>query len=323
VRPPRSKDFDGLGRGHLAEVVWNILRRADPPLEPNAIAFNPSPYASSHFLIDVAVSTSGELLHLVMKDIQSPSPQARLARPNTPRIESREADVYTTMLPEITGPPRFFGAHRLKGHHWLLLERVRGRELTKVGEQRIWDMAARWLGHLHTSGATSPKSGVVRDEAYLDQALARARKGIEAAPGAYRLNRVTEGWARIVELLLTIPASVMHGDAFPANVLVGEANRVCFVDWELAGFGPGLIDLAALTAGKWSDVERLRMVASYAQGLTDSGTVNTTGLIEHLLVCRILLAVEMMGALRDWQPPSHQVWDWPRELGSLLDQFGL
>jgi thiamine kinase-like enzyme len=31
-----------------------------------------------------------------------------------------------------------------------------------------------------------------------------------------------------------------------------EGWRVCPVDWEMAAVGPGLIDLAALTAGWWT-----------------------------------------------------------------------
>jgi thiamine kinase-like enzyme len=115
----------------------------------------------------------------------------------------------------------------------------------------------------------------------------------------------------------------VHGDAFPANVVLGAQDRICFVDWELAGAGLGLHDLAALTAGSWTDSEREAMLEAYATGLKDSRATWGSDVARLLLACRILVAVEMIGAMRDWEPPSHQYWDWPTELARLADDLGL
>lgn len=321
--PPPADPQAGPEHDQMAIAIQNILASAQPPVTPQSIAFSPSPYASSHFLVDVAVATHGQLLHLVMKDLRSPTLAAEAARPTIPSANGREADVYRTALANVEGPPHFYGALRDGPHHWLLLERVRGRELTKVGDRRTWGLAARWLGTLHASNRSWVKQGLFRDEHYMSESLQRARPGIESAPSALRLDRVIAGWDGVIESLLAIPLSMLHGDAFPANVLVGHSNRVCFVDWELAGTGPGLIDIAALTSGAWTDMDRERMVDAYASGLNGPYDRNRPKLKSDLVACRILVAVEMLGALRTWEPPSHQAWDWPAELASLADEFGL
>jgi aminoglycoside phosphotransferase (APT) family kinase protein len=134
---------------------------------------------------------------------------------------------------------------------------------------------------------------------------------------------VVSAWDAVVELLLASPACLLHGDAFPANVVLGAHDRVCFVDWELAGTGPSLLDLAALTSGSWTEPECEGMLNAYLVGLKDSRATPRTGLGRHLLACRILLAIEMIGAMRNWEPPSHQHWDWPQELARLANELAL
>ena len=52
--------------------------------------------------------------------------------------------------------------------------------------------------------------------------------------------------------------------AVPSNVLVEvPTGRVCPVDWEMAGIGPLLLDLAALTSASWSPRERREIAAAY------------------------------------------------------------
>src|SRR5437867_3480599 len=40
-------------------------------------------------------------------------------------------------------------------HYWLVLERVPGVELYKVGDLTVWHAAARWLAQLHARSAVS------------------------------------------------------------------------------------------------------------------------------------------------------------------------
>jgi aminoglycoside phosphotransferase (APT) family kinase protein len=42
---------------------------------------------------------------------------------------------------------------------------------------------------------------------------------------------------------------------------------VCPVDWEMAAVGPGLVDLAALSAGGWTAPEREALALAYYAAL--------------------------------------------------------
>jgi aminoglycoside phosphotransferase (APT) family kinase protein len=307
----------------MAEAVTAMLADSEPSLKPDSIAFSPSPYASSHLIVDVAVSTRKTVSHFVLKDTGNVSHAAEASRPQMAKARDREARVYATALRGIDGPPRYFGALRRADCHWLLLERVRGRELTKVGDRRIWRLAARWLGRLHGLDTGFSEDGMSRGEAYFQSALTRALPAIDSAEPGLRLHRVVGAWDHVLELLLASPACLLHGDAFPANVVLGAQDRVCFVDWELAGTGPRLLDLAALTSGSWTEPEREGMLHAYSVGLKDSRATSHAGLGRNLLACRIVLAVEMIGAMRDWEPPSHQYWDWPQELARLANELAL
>jgi aminoglycoside phosphotransferase (APT) family kinase protein len=307
----------------MAEAVKALLAESAPSLQPDSIAFSPSPYASSHLLVDVAVSSGMAVTHFVLKDTGNLSRAARASRPYGITSSDRESNIYETVLRGIDGPPSYFGALRQAHRHWLLLERIRGRELTKIGDRRIWRLAARWLGRLHGRETEVPDGGISRGEGYFRSTLARALPAVHMAEAGLGLQRVVNAWNPVVELLLAVPISLVHGDAFPANVVVGPQDRVCFVDWELAGKGPGLLDLAALTAGSWTESERDGMLNAYAAGVRDMRGHLPADLRRHLLACRILVAVEMIGAMRNWEPPSHQYWDWPRELGKLAAEFAL
>ena len=43
---------------------------------------------------------------------------------------------------------------------------------------------------------------------------------------------------------------MIHGELYPENVIVQESGATV-VDWESAGLGPGVLDLAVLTQGNW------------------------------------------------------------------------
>jgi thiamine kinase-like enzyme len=55
----------------------------------------------------------------------------------------------------------------------------------------------------------------------------------------------------------------VHGEAFPSNVVLGPAGELALIDWETAGHGPGVLDLAALSAG-WPPAEAARIASAYA-----------------------------------------------------------
>jgi thiamine kinase-like enzyme len=123
-----------------------------------------------------------------------------------------------------------------------------------------------------------------------------------------------ERYERIIDRLIALPTTFIHGELYASNILVQEADpvRVCPVDWEMAAIGPGLIDLAALTAGQWSEEERRDLSLAYSSAQvpgTGAQPVQET-LFDDLNCCRLHLAVQWLGWSADWTPPPSQTQDW-------------
>src|SRR5262249_56494052 len=132
--------------------------------------------------------------------------------------------------------------------------------------------AGGW-GSLHTGRAANGKrrAGVVPllicAPPFYRQWLERARTFASRAGGARQKLDWLEGrYESVIERLAALPATVIHGEFYASNVLVQQTMaglRVCPVDWEMAAVGPGLVGLAALTAGKWAGPTQARLAATY------------------------------------------------------------
>src|SRR5581483_12485538 len=75
-----------------------------------------------------------------------------------------------------------------------------------------------------------------------------------------KLERLCARYAELLPDLLAAPATVVHGEYGPKNILIRGAE-VYPVDWESAAVGPGEVDLAALVH-RWG--ERSTRVAARA-----------------------------------------------------------
>src|SRR5207248_1003471 len=111
-----------------------------------------------------------------------------------------------------------------------------------------------------------------------------------------RFERLCARYDEVVGRLAALPATVIHGEFYASNVLVqptAGGPRVCPVDWEMTAVGPGLIDVAALTAGKWTEAQRAALVGAYHAALAAEG--GRPPLLERLLAdldwCRLHLSV--------------------------------
>ena len=108
------------------------------------------------------------------------------------------------------------------------------------------------------------------DPAYYRRWIERARS-FAAAPGQppARLRAVewlAPRYEAASEELLALPRTIIHGEFYASNVLVAgdpADPRVAPVDWELAASAPGVVDLAALVSGGWSDEDREAIAAAY------------------------------------------------------------
>jgi aminoglycoside phosphotransferase (APT) family kinase protein len=249
---------------------------------------------------------------------------------------TREPWVYRTLLPEAApGPPKLWATVNdfAAGRHWLFLERVNGAPLSQVGDRDVWCPAARWLGHFH---ATAPAPRARRDpllrhdqeyhRRWLLRALSAAQKEAQRWPLARdvareklaRLRGVATVHERATEEALATGRSLIHGEFYPSNVLVGESGAspaVHPVDWEMAALGPPLLDLAALMSGRWGPDDRIAMTRAYREAAREAGA-HCLGLDEFMrgvAACRLLLAVQWLGWAAGWSAPADHQNNWLEE----------
>src|SRR5262249_25781202 len=156
-----------------------------------------------------------------------------------------------------------------------------GPLLWQVGRIETWKRGARWLAWLHSYFAANPRERVDwpasllhYDVGHFKCWIERAEKLVSQQPNARSdsLAKVFAGLARrydkVADRLASLPRSFIHGEFYPSNVILrgkGPSRRVCAIDWEVAGIGPGLMDVAALVSGTWTTEERTALVSAYRE----------------------------------------------------------
>ena len=134
---------------------------------------------------------------------------------------------------------------------------------------------------------------------------------------------------RVIEVLMSLPVTFIHGEFYASNVLVqargGEPLRVCPIDWERAAVGPGLMDLAALVTGGWSDEERVALAMAYhAARIPNDGWSPTPEVFLTMLdYCRLHLAVRWLGWFGRRRQFRMHAQDWLGEALGLAEKLGL
>ena len=156
---------------------------------------------------------------------------------------------------------------------------------------------------------------------------------IRAVPGApsdrQRIRRLTARYDAVAEQLAALAPTFIHGEFYPSNVLVqqgGKTPRVCPIDWEIAAVGPGLLDLAALSVGKWTDAERARLAVAYraaAAPVAETASHLSDDEFERALdFARLHLAVQWLGWEPRWEPPAEHRHDWLGEALTIAERLG-
>jgi hypothetical protein len=298
-----------------AELAAELEKSLGRP--PLALERRPHAYRTSHATEEVEVRLDASPpLRLLVKDVSASglTDSARPVKPPFLHDPLREIEVYAGPLAEEDGPPRSYGAVVDSGRdrYALLLELVEGRELWQAGELEAWQDAARWLAGFHGRHPAPAAGRLIRwDDAYLRRWLDRAQR----FTGSPELAAVAAGYDRVVECLLALPPVLAHGELYASNVLVRDSGAVCAVDWEMAALAPGLVDLAALTTGGWSDAERTAIEDAYREAL-DPGLrdpLEAAGFDAALACCRLQLALQWLGWSEGWQPPAELEHDWLAE----------
>jgi hypothetical protein len=265
----------------------------------------PHPESTSFPLQMLRVSLrDGSELDLLLKDLRwsSLSGEAQHAKPEFLHDPAREIETYRQILSTASGgTASFYGAEG----PLLLIENVDGRALWQIGELAVWCAAAQSISELHRDLASHVLHPcLVRYNANFYRLwLERA----EALAGP--LPTVARCHEDVVERLLSLPQTFIHGEYYASNIVVA-GQRVCPVDWELAGAGPGLLDLAALTTG-WPYRDQTAIAAAY-------GDVDE----DDLDCCRLHLAVRWLGWSRTWSPPVAHARDWRAEALGAAERLG-
>jgi len=297
----------------------------------------PSLYRSSFAIenLDVEFEDSTEL-HIVLKHLGHDGllPEAQTTKPAFIHNPMREIAVYDNVLSSAhldTASCYGFVADSAGDCYWLFLERVFGAELYQIGDLVVWQHAAEWLARLHSRFNVNLQPMRTRcyllnyDADFYRLWLARAK---HFHPGQSVLDRISDRYDDIIERLMALPVSLIHGEFYPSNVIVAEyaqRHRIAPIDWEMSAIGPSLMDVAALTSGKWTDEERCRVAMAYRSAIAKAKEQfqSADEFIEALDYCRLYLSVQWLGWAAQWSPPKEHAHDWLGEAVRIAERLGI
>jgi hypothetical protein len=330
----------------LRTVLADLLPRGRTVRRIVDIETRPLPYASSFAIeeLDVRFDDDSQI-DLVCKRTGDAAmlPEARRIKPTFLRNPLREIATYEWILdPFSVGAPRFYGAliDRPRGRYWMFLERVNGPPLSEVGDFEVWLQVASWLARMHTDmqrHQISPPSNCVPlvryDRRFHRRWMRRAQRFLqddsasETRSRRERFRWLASRYEAIVDEIGALPVAFVHGEFYASNILVefrsGEV-RVRPLDWELAGIGCPLMDLAALTAG-WSEVQQRKLAFRYYTEVSpEAPTWLPFDVFARALDgCRAQLAVQCLGWASRWMPPRPHSQDWLNEALQAAERLGL
>jgi hypothetical protein len=288
------------------------------------------PYTSSFHIDELDVHFSDRSsLKLVMKDLSFAGmlETARAVRPEFLYEPRREINAYRCILPHApAGTAAPYGAvvEPSIGRYWLFLEYVDGLQLSQVGSFAAWMQAAAWVGRFHASFPAGRAEHLVRrsnllvyDEQFFWQWIHRAQRFASGRTRRQQIERIARSYGAVVKRLTSVRRTIIHGELYACNILVSAGQqgcRICPVDWEMAAFGPSLIDLATLSAG-WADSKQQALARAYVAANTDGEGGREARTLSKdfdidLDCCRLHLAMRMLGWSGNWTPPAQHARDW-------------
>jgi Phosphotransferase enzyme family len=338
---PPQDTLHSVGDAELFSFVRNALaefssnRRRLSQLERKLYDYH------SSFAIEelVAYCDDESPLNLIFKNLSPHGllEHARQTRPQFAYNPSREIMVYRHVLDEEFDTATCYGAlvDADRQRHWLLLEKVAGQELYKIGDFTLWCDVARWLAQMHGRSANVAtqhpndtyllrydeafwNAWIDRAERFIGQGRITSRRNMTPPQMKWLVNQSREAAQQICNL----PVTILHGEFYPSNILIQQRDdrtRICPIDWETAAVGCGLLDLAALIAGNWTEQQKQQLAMAYYKELSGDGTTwdSLQHMMNNLQSCRLLLAVKWLGWSPDWRPPAEHRFDWLDEAMNL------
>jgi aminoglycoside phosphotransferase (APT) family kinase protein len=247
------------------------------------------------------------------------------------RCRDREVRVYEELLREAGLPvPRFYGWEwdAENGRQELFLEHVDDWDL-RYQQLEYWLAAARALARLH--GWFAERRDLLGslpfllriDEVYVRAWAIRAvdAVGSISPPLGTRLQRAVKGIGPAAALLARMPPTLLHNDLSPKNVIADRSvspARICFVDWELAGFGCGPLDLVHLRYGL-EPADASRLWSAYCAELAGADVLPRDGEEEAVLAaCELHKTLYRLAHVHQWRLPATRIEEWVTEVERLL-----
>lgn len=322
----------------IRSIVGGIVERLSPAQSVVALRKQSSPFATTARLWELQVTISdGTTLSIIHKE------SGRRARlPGAPRTvpdflydPGREIAAYERLLADRRlDTPRLYASvvQPGDGRYWLFLERVPGMQLRWAVQPDAWHRTAAWLARAHatlqSSADREPSALLIHDASYYRRWLRRARVFTDRTDRnrKTRLAWIARHHDQVVDALVGLPRTIIHGEFYPSNILVDESmpdGRISVIDWEMAAVGPAVTDLAALTGGNLTPSDREAILASYRRASQSDNSRERRSSESQALACaRLQFCVQWMGWSRDWSPPEEQRHDWLAEAVELGETMG-
>jgi aminoglycoside phosphotransferase (APT) family kinase protein len=184
-------------------------------------------------------------------------------------------------------------------------------------EDRI--AVATWLGQLHGSVAgqeaelAQPGFLLSYDAAYFRDTAERALHAVGSrfGPLQRRLEEALSGYEAMIEKFCSDEPTLVHGSYRHKNILVETSSttqRICPADWEWAGIGPRLHDLAFIADG-YDRYWLGKMCESYAGAATACGlaAIRTDEMLEQIEGLRLHKALRSLARSAEWAYRAHTV----------------
>jgi thiamine kinase-like enzyme len=324
--PPSTK------QAGLRSAVEELINRAiGQPLKVRSLRHRASPFATVFPTEILSICLEGgERLSLFLKHIGS----EQLDHPDK-QCRDREFRIYEELLKDSDLP-----VVRYYGYRWndatrrgeLFLECIADSKL-EWQEIEHWFTAARRLAHLHAHFAERVEELLTCgfllrfDADYLCEWAERAFVAVanQSTELAAKLKPVVDHYDRVSDAITRHPLTLVHNDLAAQNVMVDTSRRparICFVDWEMAGVGCGLLDLAHLKYGL-DPVSNQTMCAAYCDGLRESG-VKPPSLVEltyQLAACELHKTLYRIARSESRQVPIQSVTRWVTDVQELWPQL--
>lgn len=213
-----------------------------------------------------------------------------------------EADVYRELLRglEVTCAD-FYGIYQDASNrrNGLLLEYLADSvRIFQVPEpESVFVEAAGWIGRFHALCSTRVSTPALSFLHSYDPEYYRgwARRTLEMAAQSGNtpawLETVCSRFDEVIGLLCEAPATVIHGEYYPKNILVQD-GLIYPVDWESTAIGCGEIDLATLTEG-WTQDDISKLELAYQRARWPDGV--PVGFQRRLCAARLYIQLRWLG----------------------------